>query len=82
MAWLDYVWETGHGGNVEHIAEHGLTPDDIEYAMEHCTLDDFSRSSGRPIRFGFALDGRYIAVVYEWIDDATVYPITAYVLEE
>jgi len=27
-------------------------------------------------------DGRYIAVVFEWIDDVTIYPITAYDVED
>ncbi len=40
--------------------------------------EEVSVSSGRPIRFGYTHAGRYIAVVFEWIDAATVYPITAY----
>ncbi|MDA1016891.1 MAG: hypothetical protein O3A00_20840 [Planctomycetota bacterium] len=41
-----------------------------------------SRSSGLPIVFGFTPDGRYIMVVYEQIDDITIYPVTAYDVEE
>lgn len=44
--------------------------------------DAVSRSSGRPIAFGFTSDGRYIAVVYEEIDDCTLYPVTAYEMED
>jgi hypothetical protein len=43
---------------------------------------DFSRSSGLPILFGFAPDGRYILVVYAQIDDITIYPVTAYIVEQ
>jgi hypothetical protein len=39
---------------------------------------DISRSSGRPMVYGFTPDGRYIVVVYEAIDDHTLYPVTAY----
>lgn len=28
--------------------------------------------------YGFTLTGRYIAVVYEKVDEQTVYPITAF----
>ena len=37
-----------------------------------------SRSSGRPIVFGDTSTGRHLLVVYDEIDDATVYPVTAY----
>lgn len=82
MAWFDYLWLEGEDGNLAHIAEHGLSPDDIERVIENYIAEETSRSSGRPIRFGFAPDGRYIAVVFEWVDDETVYPVTAYEVEE
>jgi hypothetical protein len=82
MAWFDYLWLEGEDGNIEHIAEHNLTPDDIEYVMENFIAERTSRSSGRPMRFGFAPDGRYVAVVFEWMDDVTVYPVTAYEVED
>jgi hypothetical protein len=34
------------------------------------------------MRFGHTPDGRYIAVVFEWFDDVTVYPVTAFEVEE
>ena len=43
---------------------------------------DVSRSSGLPIAFGLTPDGRYILVVFEQIDEVTIYPVTAYDLEE
>jgi hypothetical protein len=63
---------------VEHIAEHNLTPDDVEAALLHPVAHDISRSSGRPMVYGFTPDGRYIVVVYEEIDQDTWYPVTAY----
>ena len=67
-------------GNVQHIAEHGLSVDEVEdvlYAAEEVIA---SQTSGRPITFGETSTGRYIAVVFEVIDEnpLTVYPITAY----
>ena len=41
-----------------------------------------SRTSGRPVVTGYTPDGRLIFVVYEEIDDVTVYPVTAYDVEE
>ena len=82
MAWFDYLWLEGDSGNIEHIAEHGLTPGDVEYVLENSIAQRTSQSSGRPMRFGFTPDGRYIAVVFEWIDDVTVYPVTAYEVED
>jgi hypothetical protein len=39
---------------------------------------DVSRSSGQPILFAYAPDGRYVDVVYVEVDSDTIYPITAY----
>lgn len=40
-----------------------------------------SSTTGRPIAFGFTPTGRKLAVMYELIDPITVYPITAYDVE-
>lgn len=41
-----------------------------------------SRSSGRLLLFGHTPSGEYIAVVYEELDEVTVYPVTAFVVED
>ena len=41
-----------------------------------------SDSSKRPIVFGYTIDDRYIAVIYEKIDEDTVYPVTAFEVPE
>jgi uncharacterized DUF497 family protein len=69
-------------GNVQHLAEHGLTPDDFEHALMHAVGFDESESSDREIAFGPALDGRMIAAVYDEIDGDTIRPVTAYYVEE
>jgi hypothetical protein len=82
MVWFDYLWLEGNEGNIEHIAEHDLTPEDVEYVIENFEEERVSQSSGRPMRFGYTPDRRYVAVVFEWIDDVTVYPVTAYEVED
>ena len=80
---LDYdvVWNPEPNGNIEHIAEHDLTPDDVEAVLFNPIAHDVSRSSGRPLVFGFTPDGRFVVVVYEIVDEQTIYPITAYAVE-
>ena len=82
MPYFDIIWDPEPGGNIEHIAEHDLTPEDVEDALFDPVGHDRSRSSGLPMVFGFTSDGRYIAVVYEQIDDSTVSPVTAYEVED
>ena len=82
MPYYEIIWNEEPGGNVEHIGEHGLTPEDVEEVVFNPVDHDVSRSSGLPIVFGFTPDSRYIMVVYEQIDDVTIYPVTAYDLEE
>ncbi|MEX1224272.1 MAG: hypothetical protein WEA31_06955 [Pirellulales bacterium] len=73
---INIIWD--EDGNVEHIAEHGFDPEDIEYVLHQFDSEGFSQSSGRPCVFGYTLDGDYIIVIYEQIDEDTIYPITAY----
>jgi len=82
MSSFDVVWNEEPGGNVQHIAEHHLTPEDVEEVLSNPMDQDVSRTSGLPIVFGFTPGGRYILVVYERIDETTLYPITAYEVED
>lgn len=78
MPWSEVIWISGPDGNVQHVAEHDITTDEVEDVL--CSPDeiDTSDGSGRPIAFGYTRAGRYIAVVFEEIDEVTVYPITAF----
>lgn len=60
-----FCWDYEEGGNVEHIAEHGLTPDDVESAFDDITKHTTSKSSGRAAFFGRTLTGEDIFVVYD-----------------
>jgi uncharacterized DUF497 family protein len=83
MPWYDVFWNYGEpDGNVEHIAENGLTAEDVNAVLMNPEETGISRSSGRLIAFGYVPDGRYICVVYEEIDEHTLYPITAFVIED
>lgn len=84
MPVVDAIWDLPDDpdGNVQHIAEHGLTPLDVEHVLNNPERQDVSRSSGRPIVYGHTPSDEYIVVVYEEIDESTVYPVTAYPLEE
>lgn len=82
MPWYDIIWNYEPGGNVEHIAENGITPEEIEAVICNPLGKTFSRSSGRPVVTGYTLEGRLILVVYEAIDDVTVYPVTAYEVQD
>jgi uncharacterized DUF497 family protein len=66
-------------GNTAHVAEHGLTIDEIEDVLLNASLPiDKSDSSGRDLRQGWTSTGRWIVVTWEEIDDDTVRPVTAY----
>ncbi len=68
-------------GNVQHIAEHDVSKEEVEEVLDHPEGIERSRSSGRFIAFGETSTGRLIAVVYDEIDEDAVYPVTAYDVE-
>ena len=81
------IWDLRNDpdGNIAHIAEHGLTQEDVEDVLfnpDNTTVT--SNSSGEPITFGFTSAGLYIAVVWEHIfdDPLTMRPLTAYEVPE
>ena len=82
MSFLRIVWDYEEDGNVEHIDEHDLTPQDVEFVLENASEVTSSDSSGRPCVFGYTPDDEYIIVVFEWIDDDSILPVTAYEVPE
>lgn len=85
-ALIDWDDADDESGNTAHIAEHGLTPEEVESALfhEHTTFD-VSASSGRPIAFGTTETGRLIAIVFDVLNPADpliIRPITAYDLAD
>jgi hypothetical protein len=84
MRFFQVVWDDDDqpDGNVQHIAEHGLTIEDIEFVLENPTREGASGSTGRPCCFGYTPGGDFIIVVYEQVDAETIYPLTAYEVPE
>lgn len=73
-------------GNTAHVAEHGLTPAEVESVLlDPRASHDVSGSTGRPLVFGTTNAGRFIVVVYEVLnpdDPLILRPITAYDVPE
>jgi hypothetical protein len=78
------IWdlEDDPEGNYVHIVvEHDITQDEVEDVLaDESNSTVPSDSSGRPITFGWTSTDRYIAVVWEHVDDnpRTIKPVTAY----
>lgn len=81
MPWYDFIWNVEPGGNVLHIAEHGVSVDEAESIVCRPIAVGSSRSTGRPMATGVTPHGRLLVVIYEFIDDVTVYVITAFEVE-
>jgi uncharacterized DUF497 family protein len=81
---LRVIWDLDNdeAGNVRHIAEHGITKHEVEDVLKNPECIDTSRSTGRSIAIAEASTGRVILVVFEEVDDLTVYPVTAYEIED
>lgn len=72
-------------GNVRHLAEHGISKDEVREVLENPTNSSArSRLSGEDVTFGYTATGRYLIVVWSHVDDdpLTVYPITVYDVPE
>jgi len=84
MSVLHVIWDLDDDpeGNVQHIAGHGVTKAEVVEVLDRPEADEVSRSSGRPVAIGTTSAGRALLVVYEEIDEDTVYPVTAYDLED
>jgi hypothetical protein len=75
------IWDHDPGGNVDHIAINGLTPEEVDSVLLDPAIPiDVSHSSGRPCKFGWTNTGKHIIVIWtvEHDDPLIVYPVTAY----
>jgi hypothetical protein len=84
---IDFIWdlEDDPEGNLQHILEHDISREEVEEVLRHPrNPTGVSKSSGRPITFGWTTTERYIAVIWELVDDdpRVVYPVTAYEVPE
>ncbi len=63
---VEVIWDLEDDplGNVQHIAEHDVTPDEVEEVLnDRQSSTVYSASSSLPITFGWTAAGRYPAVV-------------------
>jgi uncharacterized DUF497 family protein len=83
VANVEYVWdlEEDPEGNVQHIAEHGITVEEAEEVVRDRYAGVVaSWSSGRPTVFGWTSTGKHLAVIFEVVDEELpkVYVVTAF----
>jgi uncharacterized DUF497 family protein len=82
------VWddEDDPRGNVQHIADHDLTVDEVEEVLLDPRSDfETSDESGNPMAIGWTSTGKHIAVIFVFEDDPEliiVHPRTAYAVPE
>jgi hypothetical protein len=84
MRSFQVIWDDDDDvdGNVQHIAEHGLTIEDVELVLENPTQEGAGAQTGRPCCFGYTPGGDFIIVIFDQIDADTIYPVTAYEVPE
>jgi uncharacterized DUF497 family protein len=75
MPYFEFLWTDEI---LAHLEEHGVTREDFEEVVSNPDRIDVSRSSGRPCCWGETADGRKLFCVYEYLDDMTIIPVTAY----
>lgn len=83
MANVEFIWdlEEDPDGNIEHIAEHGISVLEVEEVVRDGYESAVaSHSSGRPTVFGWTSTGKHLAVIFEVVDEALpqVYVVTAF----
>ncbi len=80
MPYVEAIWDLDddENGNVQHIVRHNMTKDEVIHVLRHGQRRGQSRRSENQIVIGLTPSGRNIAVVYEVIDEFSVYPVTAY----
>jgi uncharacterized DUF497 family protein len=84
MSFFCILWDSEDDpeGNVAHIAEHGLSVEDVEAVLAEPDSEGTSRSSGAPVVWGYTPDEKYTIVVYQQIDEDTIRVTTAYEVPE
>jgi uncharacterized DUF497 family protein len=79
---LDFDYVEWDEVNIEHIADNGLTVDEVDDVLySPAAVQGKSRTTGRPTVIGMTSTGKTIIVVYEQ-DDVVIRPITAYEIED
>ena len=72
------IWDED---NTAHVADNGLTPDEVDEVLLDPSIQMHSSSSSdRPVKFGWTSTGKHIIVIWEDVNDdpRMIYPVTAY----
>ncbi len=75
MAYYFFVWTPDI---IDHLADHGVTPEEFEEVVGNPEYEDVSRSTGNPVAFGFTSTGRNLCCVFKRFDDDLIEPVTAF----
>ena len=75
MPYYFFVWTQDV---IDHLAEHGVTPEEFEQIVSAPYSEDVSRVTGNPIAFGTTPEGRLLCCVFKRLDIDTIEPVTAY----
>ena len=78
MPYYFFHWDAS---TIDYLDQHGVTPGEFEEVVTAPDRVERSRSSGDWIAFGMTSTGKYLGCVYEEFAD-TIYPITAFVLDD
>jgi uncharacterized DUF497 family protein len=82
---LTILWDDEPGGNVEHLAEHGVTPEEAEQVIRarFGNREPSRSNSDRWICYGFTSTDRFLFVVFDYLEDLDILlPITAFERED
>lgn len=82
MPYFVFIWDDHPGGNVEHLAEHGVTTDEAEQVVvQPIEVGPNRRHPDRMFAVGHTASGRRLGVSYLHLDETTLLVITAFELE-
>ncbi len=78
------IWSDEPGGNVEHLGEHDVSPEEAESVLVRYFGDrEPSRSSDNWLVMGHTPSGRFLVVVFDYIrEESIVITITAFEPQE
>ena len=79
MPYYFFIWDDE---NESHLAEHGVTLTSSRKSYAIPIAREKAVLLARPIAFGYTSTGKYLACVYDHLDPSTLYPITAYEVQE
>lgn len=77
MPYFEFAWD---GENEEHLAQHGVTPEEFEEVVMDPDVSGRDKRHGPDRRYaiGETSNGKRLRCIYVGVDGITIYPITAY----